>query len=301
MPVISKNEKELLRKVLYGIVAVFAVLLLVGTFCDFQLTSALYVQDQALAQLISAVGLQPLAPPLCILLGALVQRHLAGSRSIIFKVLICIALVLAGCYSFAEMMKSFLSYDGIGPLLPFEVSKDVSRGLGAILGLVLMVVGYRSALKNDDEKLMQRLVVTVLLLVGVFIFSEIIKGFMHRPRHRTIVLGYEGIEFQPWYLPFHGHKELTEMYQLSSDAFKSFPSGHCIQTGAAVISFYGLAALYPALRSKWGVATVVFIALVLCVPISRLVLGAHYLSDVAVGIVLSALAGIYLLGREDLS
>ena len=189
------------------------------------------------------------------------------------------------------------------------VSKAVSYKSTMDILQCILIEAYENRIRltaNDTELGIETIIEGQILEQGQIaleakIFSEIIKGFMHRPRHRTIVLGYEGIEFQPWYLPFHGHKELTEMYQLSSDAFKSFPSGHCIQTGAAVISFYGLAALYPALRSKWGVVTVVFIALVLCVPISRLVLGAHYLSDVAVGIVLSALAGIYLLGREDLS
>lgn len=301
MPVINKSDQALMRKVLCVLAAVFAVCLIIGTFFDYQLSTALFSNEQPLAQLLSAVGLLMLSVPLCISFGALMQRILAGMKPMVIKVLLCVVMVFVGCYACAEMVKAIFNHHGIGPLLPFEVSSTISRVLGVLVGLVSMVLGYRAATGNDEAELMQRLTLTVLVLLGVFVIVEVLKSTMHRPRYITLLLEDANVSFQPWYRPFRGADAIIETFGLTSDAFKSFPSSHSAQMGAAAISFYALAAIYPSLRTKWRVVISAYAVLLVGVMGSRIVLGAHFLSDVAVGAGFSVLAGLYLFSRSDIS
>ncbi|HXV31370.1 MAG TPA: phosphatase PAP2 family protein [Sinorhizobium sp.] len=74
--------------------------------------------------------------------------------------------------------------------------------------------------------------------------------------------------------------------------FESFPSGHSTAAGAL---FGALAMLTPQLRP-------VFLLMALTIGISRVIVGAHYPSDVAAGLLLglwSAVAAAFLFARQD--
>ena len=194
-------------------------------------------------------------------------------------------------------MRSILKADGIGRLLPFEVPTVGWVVCGVLMCIVLMAVGFRAGKRNEETDLATRLIVVVVALALSFVIVEIVKNFMCRPRYRTLVLGHEGIEFAPWYKRTSGTKELIAQFGLPSDAFKSFPSGHSVQVGVIFASFYGLCLLYPALRDKWNVALVLQVVIMLSVMVCRMVLGAHFLSDVSVGAFIGVVADIVVLRR----
>ncbi|TVV30267.1 phosphatase PAP2 family protein [Weissella cibaria] len=66
----------------------------------------------------------------------------------------------------------------------------------------------------------------------------------------------------------------------------SFPSGHSINA----MAFYGalLVLIWLYARKQWvkGVATIVLVAVIILIPISRVYLGVHYPSDVLAGLLL---------------
>jgi undecaprenyl-diphosphatase len=66
----------------------------------------------------------------------------------------------------------------------------------------------------------------------------------------------------------------------------SFPSGHAVRMGS-------LAGAIAALSPTWGA---VFALLALAVSLSRVLVGVHYLGDVAVGVVLGAGLGWVAMG-----
>lgn len=299
MPIVEQRERVRMLRLLCAMAGVLVVGLLVGTFADLQITSTLYVAEQPLAQIASAIGLMPLTVPLCISLGALVQRAVAARRPVAFQVGVGCALVAVGVFCSYLMSRSFVIYDGLGPFLPFEVPKPVVIGGAVVVGALVMALGFAAATRNGEAQLTRRLVMVALLLIGSVLLVELVKNTMHRPRYRTLVRGFEGIDFHPWYKAFGGAHEMMERYGLGSDEFKSFPSGHSVQVGSTAVSFFGLAALFPALRDKWHVAFVAQIVLVVCVTFSRMVLGAHFLSDVSVGALVPILAGIFLFTRRD--
>ena len=87
-------------------------------------------------------------------------------------------------------------------------------------------------------------------------------------------------------------------YGLERDAFKSFPSGHSLQAAAVLAAFYGLSLVYPGLRSKLGIALAVEIVFALAVMSCRMILGAHFLSDVSTGALVSVVAFFILMALQ---
>jgi membrane-associated phospholipid phosphatase len=139
-----------------------------------------------------------------------------------------------------------------------------------------------------------------LAVIAVFTNAviQIMKSIWARERFRVMVGGYDRSlipngdysGFTPWYLPqgfadrgagYVGAREAADaLMGYHGDAFKSFPSGH---TGAAsvLMALIILPDIMPKtlgrFKKLFWIVPFVYIALV---GISRLVMGAHYLSDV---------------------
>lgn len=158
-----------------------------------------------------------------------------------------------------------------------------------------------------DKKLMRKLLVFALFAAIVVALSNIIVQIMKmlwsRQRFRTMVDSeanagliskfvnsgdlYQG--FSHWYKPSFLFKNplRTEEYMsaykaVDSDAFKSFPSGHTVAASAS-FALIILPEMFSKFRPhKWMFWTLpaVYTALV---GLSRIIMGAHYLSDVVFG------------------
>lgn len=296
MEIMTKQQQALAMRVLCVLAGILVVGWLAGTFCDLQVDQAIYAPDNTLVIAWSALGLIPLVLPMCLFLGVLLQRCWEGAQGVMRFVGSAVSIILA-LVSGVLGMRSLLEADGIGKLLPFKVPSAGWIVCGVLMCIVLMAVGFRAGRRNEEAELAKRVIVVVVALALSFIVVEIIKNFMCRPRYRTLVLGHEGVEFAPWYKRTSGTKELIAQFGLPSDAFKSFPSGHSLQVGVIFASFYGLCLLYPSLREKWNVALVLQIVIMFSVMACRMVLGAHFLSDVSVGALIGVVADIVVLRR----
>lgn len=294
----NMRDKALLLKGLIAFAVILVVGLCVGTFMDLSVAQAIKSEGNPIAIVISTVGLFPLAAPVVVMLGALAQRSIASSRPPIARIGLAALCVALGCFTSYLAVKGFPELDGVRRLPFSNIPSTALLVAGVLLGLVLAFVGYSLAKKNDDAELVRNLLTAVVFLVVSFLVVEVIKNFMHRPRFNAIALGYEGVTFQPWYQPFSGYAELMTRYELPGDAFKSFPSGHSINAASVIGCFYGLAALIPSLRSKWRLALVLEFVVALSIMISRMVMGAHFLTDVSVGALVAVVASIILVMRE---
>ena len=294
MEIMTKQQQALAMRVLCALAGVLVVGWIAGTFCDLQFDQAIYAPDNGLVIVWSTFGLIPLALPLCLFLGVLLQHCWEEAQGLLRfgGSAVCILLSLV---TGVLGMRSILGSDGIGKLLPFEIPTVGWVVCGVLTCIVLMAIGFRAGRRNEEADLARRLIVVVVALALSFVIVEIVKNFMCRPRFRTLVLGHEGIEFAPWYKRTSGTKELIAQFGLPSDAFKSFPSGHSVQVGVIFASFYGLCLLYPSLRDKWNVALVLQVVIMLSVMVCRMVLGAHFLSDVSVGALIGVVADIVVL------
>ena len=280
-----------------GVFAVVLVVMLVmGTFADYQVAQAIYAPDNLPVIFVSTLGLIPMAYPGCLLLGVLVQRSLASQKPPVARIAGAILCALLALLFGALITRSILSIrDGFGGLVGAELPSTARMGIGVVVGAILCALGYNAGKANDAKDLARRVLIVVVVLVASYVAIELVKNFMARPRPRVVLAGYEGIEFSTWYQKTSGTEEFMAAFGLEKDAFKSFPSGHSAQAAALLASFYGLSLVYPGLRDKLGIALVVEIIFALTIMSCRMILGAHFLSDVSMGALFSVIAFLILM------
>lgn len=127
-------------------------------------------------------------------------------------------------------------------------------------------------------------------MLTAFVAMQVLKNVFHRPRYRTAVIGYGGIGFVPWYTPFSGASGYIAVLGISKGEFRSFPSGHSILSISVVYMIQSLTWFFPKLKEKALQLSTGGFFFGVFIMITRMILGAHYLTDVSAG----AMIGITL-------
>jgi membrane-associated phospholipid phosphatase len=279
--------------------AVLFLLLVAGTFFDLPISAAIATAGESpVATVVSTLGLLPMMFPLCVMVGACAERlreakMRPGPR--VAAACACLALVLAAGYvGFSEVFGA----EGLGSLLPFAVPMPVRAMGGVLCALAFAGFGYMGAEVNADPALVRRLVLVIATLVVLFALAVVARHFMCRPRYRLVRQGLAGVEYLPWYQRNAAAGKIAAGLGIDGDEFRSFPSGNALQCASLVAAYYGLMAIFPTLRVGWRIVRLAFVPLLLVVMLSRIMLGAHFLSDVAMSGLMVAVATIYLLRAE---
>ena len=109
-----------------------------------------------------------------------------------------------------------------------------------------------------------------IILSGVV--TQILKHLIGRPRPKMLLLDHDSLDLN--------------LFTFNS-SFHSFPSGHTSTIFSIVFVFYFL---FPGIK-KYIISAGIFIAL------TRLIIGAHYLSDVIAGCAISYFVFIFLRNK----
>jgi hypothetical protein len=112
MEIMTKQQQTLAMRVLCVLAGVLVVGWIAGTFCDLQVDQAIYAPDNTLVIVWSALGLIPLALPLCLFLGVLLQRCWEGAQGLLRFAGSALSIVLA-LVTGVLGMRSILKADGI--------------------------------------------------------------------------------------------------------------------------------------------------------------------------------------------
>lgn len=139
------------------------------------------------------------------------------------------------------------------------VAEIAGGGIGVLLLLVAAVIVFRINVSRFPRMLSASL--------GAGLLADIVKLCVYRARPRAMKLSTATI-----FSTFHGWFPFIS----AGSAGQSFPSGHA--TTAAGLAFT-LAIKYP--RGRWG-----FAILALTASVTRVIVHAHFLTDIAVGVVL---------------
>lgn len=155
-------------------------------------------------------------------------------------------------------------------------------GIG--IGLITLAISKYVKLPNNiEDSLVVLAYAGVIALIFEIASVEGTKYLWGRPRYRAMLAADDFSVFQPWY-HINGNK-FRALYEHSNE-IKSCPSGH---TAGAAISY--LAMLLPFTNSWFkGKEKLCFIAAFgysSIVAYTRLVMGAHFLSDVTIGAIFS--------------
>ncbi|MGG3446393.1 phosphatase PAP2 family protein [Bacillus nitratireducens] len=254
-----KNRKVIL-------IVSFAILLCIFAFTDLQISNSLYEPTNKIALFLQAIGE---IPAMLIALFSSIYlfetRKNTGSRG----------YYLSGIgYGIISLLFAFIASFMLVHYL------TISKFLIPIFMLCFIVACYmisKSWSKYDDARLRDIALMGLLSVVIVLITFNLIKLGWGRERYRHMVSigSFEG--FSKWFVPQGIAK---------SDEFMSFPSGH--SANAALIIWFSLLPEYFASlkRKKIGVWILILLWMIV-VPISRIMVGAHFASDVTVGVAIS--------------
>ena len=278
-------KREELTRPLWALTGLIVLLLVLGSLLDYPLSVFLYAEEGTLfGRLFSALGELP-AFQLFIIAGVTwFRRRGRSSRCLEWvSVLGSVALVGAG---------ALLSYLALREDLPALGLADgllltaVLLAFGMISGLILT----RSASRADCF----RLIFTVLLAGALsMLVVNVVKYPWSRPRMRILDADPQTV-FVPWWQPqgFVG--------SLSSDEYKSFPSGHTAMAACSLLLTL-TPALHPRLEGTgryWLLGSAVWTTVV---ALARMTMGAHFLSDVAASwlfVLLMYLLSVRLFWRD---
>ena len=281
----------------YIIGGVLLIGLILGSFFDLQINAAIFNKTNVFGLILSSFGMIPGYGCLSLLGGAL---FVIAKRNYDFKAwLKAILYVLA--FAMYGISVYFLGKD-VFSVNGFENKNIYWLGF-VIMGVIMAAVFYlgcRLGKMNENPKmwiaiLVMAAVIFIALVPGVTLF----KAIMHRPRYRSAV--YEGyVSFHNWWEPFKGYKDLMNNNPnpllLTKEEFKSFPSGHA---GASMVGLITLSYL-PLFNKKWMKYQVMLFYIAfgwaLLVMFARLLVGAHFLSDVSFGALLTVVC--FYIGNE---
>lgn len=225
--------------------------------------------------------------------GVLFERAVDYIDAKPLKIILCIVCIgiAAGVGYFGG--STLASKSCFGSVFPSIIGNiPIIAAIFAVFELPLFFIGYHFAKKTDDELLVRRIIGLFIVLLAAYLTMTLLKSVFPRPRYRTVVLGYEGIGFVPWYSPVSGAADLEQTFGLSSDEFRSFPSGHSILSASAVYILPSLSWIIPKLKDKQLVLSIVGLVFGCTIMFTRIIVGAHYLSDVSAGAIIGTLLSI---------
>lgn len=305
------TKKKTLTSIILFIV-IFGALLTTATFTDLQVSHILtrsaladhtYITNDAFGAMFEAVGSVPVyfmfAFGFEILFWAVVRKNKEGKAlSHLVAIGLAVASVVANFIlindTFNYVLKHIYMTDDSGAFTTgaYLIGIEVFISLFFAFFELIAVNNFSD---ESIEKLVRFAFAVIAAAAVATITIELIKKPMGRIRYRAMNLDPENEihgfgAFARWYevngsywkslYPEHADK-LAEFG--STDCFKSFPSGH---TNAAGGTYY-LIMLIPALgiEKKWKkallwICPVIFTGIV---AVSRIVVGAHFFSDVLVG------------------
>lgn len=258
-----------------AIAAILAFCLLVGSFFDYQISSALFNSSSLFGRFIEAAGELPFeltASIAGVMLVRAVRPDSRGSKWLaVLGILVNVGLA---------------GYEIIGSLRVGGKLIAVQLVLTFVLVIVANLIVYRLTRTTEPDELTRwALMVLAVWIAQAIILNAIVKPLWSRPRMRVIEVT-PGLNFQPWWVIGNPDKWAYIAAGVIKDGFKSFASGH---TAHAAIGLMLAGLPTAAFKEKPSRRHVVFwtaAVVAALVAFGRIVIGAHFLSDVSCGFAL---------------
>lgn len=263
---------------------VFVVTLILGTFLDSKIAPVMFSDMNLAGLIVSTAGIYIFCAFYAFFFGALFGQTINLPKGHKKRSLYIVAVTVIGLIALLICGGSVLDINNLGGIFP-QVRRDVPQMiLMLIIGLIpISLLGFVASKKRTDPKLAKHLLLVLSAMTLSFVLYELIKVGLPRPRYRLLAKGHEGVDFHKWYSPVRNKAELIAKHGINKDDFKSFPSGHTSNGIMNITLFPALGLVYPKLKEKSMLLLVLGICVGIAVLISRMVLGAHFLSDVSCG------------------
>ena len=267
--------------------------LILGSFFDLQINTALFDLKNPFGLVISSFGMIPGYGTLAFFGGLLcyVIRKKENFKTWLKVIFYILGFAMLGV-SIYFLGKDVFSING------FYNEKIYWLGF-VIMGVLMAPVfclGYWFGKFNKNEKMwiiiiVFAVVIFIALVPGVTLF----KSIMHRPRYRFAVNEYH-IAFYNWWERCGDYKNLMASTGLTKEEFKSFPSGHAAATACGMICLTTLPLVNNKLMKYQPLLFYIGFGWTLVVMFARSLVGAHYLSDTCFGALITLTC--FYIGNE---
>ena len=289
--------------------AVLILLMVLGTFKDYQISTLLvghsldggkYQATNFFAQIFEVIGVLPLYIFVTFGCNVLFIKYFHQDKRIIVRIIGIIFAILG-------VLSLMYGFKGVDEYIADQFShgnvygeKNSLFSSSLIKYLVLFVISAPLSFviylftKKKLNKYIDNLVIFAYIIIGTLLISQgiiqlVIKPYMGRARYRTInylsYLGNGTPDFTRWYVSAGKTKDFAMFYNVPKDYFKSFPSGH---TSGAGITFtlFCLPAIFTMKRKDIVMMYTIAIIIPVVVAITRVMMGAHFTSDVTMGMII---------------
>jgi membrane-associated phospholipid phosphatase len=278
-----------------AIFCVLITLIIVATFFDLDISKSLcvlesgqYYSTNSVLRFFEIFGdsaLYLLLAASLTLLATYVDRFRYGRKFSRLQKVVCL---IAKVVVFAVWAYKIFGYLYPGLELT-KTAKYVEIVICAIIGIFCLRIGNYAATRIDGE-ILKKLAICSLIVIFTTIFSQIfvqiLKHIFLRVRFRTICFLNDESLFSDWteIKKLSGENKLLVDRKIGSDAYQSFPSGHTA-SAAITITLTVATELFEKFRQgKFFVLTWIFAMVwTIAVAVSRIAIGAHFLSDVVIG------------------
>jgi len=319
MKSLSLKNKTIIAIVLF--VVIFAALIAVASVYDLQVSNILtknalkdgdYIANDVYGVVGEAVGTSPIYIVLAVCTAILCWFFAKVVDKKWWSVTLAVVFAVVGAVAWWFYIKDIVRYilehaaaqvGSTAGSIVYEFRHDGAvvaiEWLVALTIQAFVVFAFKNLKPETLKKLIWWVIAVLAAVVVANLLIMIVKDPVGRMRYRALntefgqKLKADGIrDYTPWYIA-NGQpdKEIIDgfvsLFPGASDAFKSFPSGHTCAAGMS----YALIMLpdvidFKSEKSKKGVKIACWlipIAITMLVAISRIVVGAHYMSDVTFG------------------
>lgn len=273
-----------MRLHLYIVIGVFLTLIVLGSFFDLQINQAIFSQNNgfgiAVAGLSLIVGYGVIS-----MMGGVVAYHALKITKVTWQKILFMLLGLV----YFGVATYFAGKEIFGPNAWYMPSISWA---GYLIAAPLMggmsFLGFLLGKKANNPKLWILMVVgAAFIIVALILGTTVVKSILHRPRYRLAIYEY-GVPFHEWWEKCGNYKDYMTTFGLLSEEFKSFPSGH---TSVNAMTMLGVIIL-PFILGKEVKNQILYFYLglvwTLFVGFTRMLVGAHFLSDIGFGGLITA-------------
>ncbi|MCR4879566.1 MAG: phosphatase PAP2 family protein [Bacilli bacterium] len=270
-----------MRLHIYIAIGVCLVMIIIGSFLDLKINQALYTPGNQFAIAMGAISMTP-GYAVIAFMGGVVLFHAHKINKVTYqRILIFIfSLLYLGAAIYFDAIEFFGENGWYNEKLMFVGYLIASPlMLGAYLG------GYFAGKKANNPRLWLLMALgAAFIMLSLIVGTTIVKNIFHRPRFRIAVYN-NYLEFYPWWQRCTNYKEYIALYEgiLTKEEFKSFPSGHSSVATLVVLFVVILPFIFGKDIKNQVVYFYVAFAYAVFVYFSRMLAGAHYLSDVGMG------------------
>lgn len=172
-------------------------------------------------------------------------------------------------------------------------------GLG--IGVITMAIGKYIKIPNVLKKPLLIFAYAGIAVMAVEVgIVEVVKIFWGRPRFRAMKEIGDFSVFQQWY-QFNGEKYkplFVNAFEHPSNEIKSCPSGHTASAAVSYLMMF-MPFCFDKFRNKTKLCFAVPLVYTSIVAFTRMVLGAHFLSDVTIGAIITFTVTIIIMAIVD--